>query len=165
MPHEMEENSTEVSDVMSENEDDTETFLKEEDEKMTDQSTTESTTEVKKKYDPKDPMRPRRKKARRACFACQRAHLTCGDERPCQRCIKRGLADACQDGVRKKAKYLHDAPPEALRPVLGPNYNPSPNPTPSRPNAQRQNSNASQSDSEHYDTAGLFDGGADSCWH
>lgn len=35
--------------------------------------------EVKKpKLDPKDPLRPRRKKARRACFACQRAHLTCG---------------------------------------------------------------------------------------
>ncbi|TVY55311.1 Transcription activator of gluconeogenesis [Lachnellula cervina] len=80
-------------------------------------------TTTKPKLDPKDPLRPRRKKARRACFACQRAHLTCGDERPCQRCIKRGLADACQDGVRKKAKYLHDAPPEALRPVLGPNYN------------------------------------------
>ncbi|EPE03903.1 transcription factor [Ophiostoma piceae UAMH 11346] len=79
--------------------------------------------EPKKKYDPKDPLRPRRKKARRACFACQRAHLTCGDERPCQRCIKRGLAEGCQDGVRKKAKYLHDAPAEALRPVLGPNYN------------------------------------------
>ncbi|KAM0561031.1 hypothetical protein ACHAPJ_003531 [Fusarium lateritium] len=142
MPHEMEENSAEVSDVMSENEDETESFLRDDDEKMTDQSTNESTTEVKKKYDPKDPLRPRRKKARRACFACQRAHLTCGDERPCQRCIKRGLADACQDGVRKKAKYLHDAPPEALRPVLGPNYNP--NPTPSRPNAHRQNS--SQSD-------------------
>lgn len=54
-----------------------------------------------------------------------------GDERPCQRCIKRGLADACQDGVRKKAKYLHDAPPEALRPVLGPNFNQGNN---SRPN-------------------------------
>lgn len=27
--------------------------------------------------------------------------------------------------MRKKAKYLHDAPPEALRPVLGPNYNPN----------------------------------------
>ena len=27
---------------------------------------------------PKDLSRPRRKKARRACFACQRAHLTCG---------------------------------------------------------------------------------------
>jgi hypothetical protein len=78
MPHEMDENSAEVSDVMSENEDDTETFLKDDDEKMTDQSPTESSAEVKKKYDPKDPLRPRRKKARRACFACQRAHLTCG---------------------------------------------------------------------------------------
>src|ERR1700694_1781978 len=29
--------------------------------------------------------------------------------RPCQRCIKRGLQDSCQDGVRKKAKYLQDA--------------------------------------------------------
>lgn len=30
----------------------------------------------------KDPSRPRRKKARRACFACQRAHLTCGTLMP-----------------------------------------------------------------------------------
>ncbi|KAK5113214.1 hypothetical protein LTR62_003550 [Meristemomyces frigidus] len=70
----------------------------------------------------KDPSRPRRKKARRACFACQRAHLTCGDERPCGRCIKRGLQDACHDGVRKKAKYLHDAPLEALVPGVTGNY-------------------------------------------
>ncbi|OKL55716.1 Transcription activator of gluconeogenesis [Talaromyces atroroseus] len=70
----------------------------------------------------KDPSRPRRKKARRACFACQRAHLTCGDERPCQRCIKRGLQDACHDGVRKKAKYLHDAPDGALMPGAGGGY-------------------------------------------
>ncbi|KAG6231906.1 hypothetical protein E4U26_006174 [Claviceps purpurea] len=80
--------------------------------------------DVKKQNDAKDAQRPRRKKARRACFACQRAHLTCGDERPCQRCIKRGLADGCRDGVRKKAKYLHDAPLEALAPVLGHNYDP-----------------------------------------
>lgn len=33
---------------------------------------------AKPKPEPKDPLRPRRKKARRACFACQRAHLTCG---------------------------------------------------------------------------------------
>jgi len=33
---------------------------------------------TKPKLDAKDPLRPRRKKARRACFACQRAHLTCG---------------------------------------------------------------------------------------
>jgi hypothetical protein len=37
-----------------------------------------STAAAKPKLDPKDPLRPRRKKARRACFACQRAHLTCG---------------------------------------------------------------------------------------
>ena len=37
-----------------------------------------STTNVKPKANAKDPLRPRRKKARRACFACQRAHLTCG---------------------------------------------------------------------------------------
>ena len=42
-----------------------------------------------------------------------------GDERPCQRCIKRGLQDDCRDGVRKKAKYLHDAPNEALIPSVG----------------------------------------------
>ncbi|KAK5006472.1 Transcriptional regulator of nonfermentable carbon utilization, partial [Cryomyces antarcticus] len=70
----------------------------------------------------KDPLRPRRKKARRACLACQRAHLTCGDERPCQRCVKRGLQDSCHDGMRKKAKYLHDAPNEVLIPLVGGNY-------------------------------------------
>ncbi|RFU71938.1 hypothetical protein TARUN_10323, partial [Trichoderma arundinaceum] len=59
------------------------------------------------------------------------------DERPCKRCIKRGLADACQDGVRKKAKYLHDAPPEALRPVLGPNFSP---PLSAKANGQRHDS-------------------------
>ncbi|KAK7931781.1 hypothetical protein PG985_002493 [Apiospora marii] len=130
MPGDVETNGAEVSDAMSENEyDDLDHTLKDENDRMAEQTTspepgTEGSGEVKKKYDPKDPHRPRRKKARRACYACQRAHLTCGDERPCQRCIKRGLADACQDGVRKKAKYLHDAPPEALRPVLGPTYNP-----------------------------------------
>lgn len=44
------------------------------------ESMAESATSVAKpKLDPKDPLRPRRKKARRACFACQRAHLTCGE--------------------------------------------------------------------------------------
>ncbi|KAK4185556.1 putative transcription factor [Podospora australis] len=125
--------ATEASGAMSESEneyDDNDTHHKDDDEKMSERNTNSEGVdanggEVKKKYDPKDPMRPRRKKARRACYACQRAHLTCGDERPCQRCIKRGLMDTCQDGVRKKAKYLHDAPPEALRPVLGPTFNPN----------------------------------------
>ncbi|KAF9060652.1 hypothetical protein BDP27DRAFT_1452614 [Rhodocollybia butyracea] len=51
---------------------------------------------------------PKKKKANRACFHCQKAHLTCDDTRPCQRCIKRGIATSCTEGHRKKAKYLLD---------------------------------------------------------
>lgn len=40
---------------------------------------------------------------------CQRTHLTCDNNRPCERCVERGFADTCRDGVRKKAKYLTDA--------------------------------------------------------
>ncbi|GAK63785.1 transcription factor [Moesziomyces antarcticus] len=50
----------------------------------------------------------KRKKANRACLHCQKAHLTCDDSRPCQRCVKKGLAESCMDGHRKKAKYLLD---------------------------------------------------------
>ncbi|KAG8710829.1 Transcriptional regulator of nonfermentable carbon utilization [Ceratobasidium sp. 394] len=51
---------------------------------------------------------PKKKKANRACFHCQKAHLTCDDARPCMRCVKRGIADNCTEGHRKKAKYLLD---------------------------------------------------------
>jgi hypothetical protein len=84
MLEDLDENGGEVSDPMSENENeyDDDTLLREDDDKMAEHASsdngTENTGEVKKKYDPKDPLRPRRKKARRACFACQRAHLTCG---------------------------------------------------------------------------------------
>ncbi|PVH92614.1 hypothetical protein DM02DRAFT_575535 [Periconia macrospinosa] len=77
----------------------------------------------------KDPTRPRRKKARRACLACQRAHLTCGDERPCNRCLARGLGHNCIDGIRKKAKYLHDAPDGALVPGVNGHYPTMPPPS------------------------------------
>ncbi|ODQ65712.1 hypothetical protein NADFUDRAFT_50997 [Nadsonia fulvescens var. elongata DSM 6958] len=53
--------------------------------------------------------KPKRKKALRACNHCQKSHLTCDNSRPCQRCVLRGLGDTCQDGVRKKAKYLNDS--------------------------------------------------------
>ncbi|KAI0147415.1 transcription activator of gluconeogenesis [Xylariaceae sp. FL1272] len=155
MPEDVDTNGAEASDAMSDNDmdpDELDHHDRSEDDKMIDLHTspetgTENSSEVKKKYDPKDPHRPRRKKARRACYACQRAHLTCGDERPCLRCVKRGLADACQDGVRKKAKYLHDAPPEALRPVLGPNYNPHAAP---KPSINRQMSNGSAEPPAYY---------------
>lgn len=82
MAEDFEPNGGEVSDVMSENDneyDDPESHIKDEDERMAETNASDDggTGEVKK-YDPKDPSRPRRKKARRACYACQRAHLTCG---------------------------------------------------------------------------------------
>ncbi|KAF7376358.1 Transcriptional factor [Mycena sanguinolenta] len=52
--------------------------------------------------------KPKKKKASRACVHCQKAHLTCDDARPCQRCVKRGIAANCTEGHRKKAKYLLD---------------------------------------------------------
>ena len=85
MPDSAEPTEMDVSGNMSESEneyDDLEGNIKDEDDKMTEQNAASDGVDVngepKKKYDPKDPLRPRRKKARRACFACQRAHLTCG---------------------------------------------------------------------------------------
>ncbi|EOO01789.1 putative transcription factor protein [Phaeoacremonium minimum UCRPA7] len=84
MPEELDINGDEVSDAMSENENDYENdaAMKDEDDTMADSTLASEIgadgSEIKKKYDPKDPLRPRRKKARRACYACQRAHLTCG---------------------------------------------------------------------------------------
>ncbi|ORX61671.1 hypothetical protein DM01DRAFT_1332264 [Hesseltinella vesiculosa] len=85
---------------------------------MTDPSTTSA---------PKSAAKPRKKKAARACVHCQKAHLTCDDDRPCQRCIKRGLADTCTDGARKKAKYLQDtneATPAFSQPTSQPTTTP-----------------------------------------
>ncbi|GAA5872939.1 hypothetical protein JCM16303_006885 [Sporobolomyces ruberrimus] len=64
--------------------------------------------------DGKPVTRERKKKAGRACAACQKAHLTCDDGRPCKRCVKKGCPDECVDGARKKAKYLQEVPDELL---------------------------------------------------
>lgn len=89
---------------------------------------------VKPRKNPGD----KKKKAGRACAACQKAHLTCDDgallsassslawggakanplrcynatARPCARCIKKGCPESCHDGTRKKAKYLMEIPDE-----------------------------------------------------
>lgn len=86
MPDDVGPAEAEVSGAVSESDneyDETEVTTKDDDdEKMAERSVAsegvETNGDQKKKYDPKDPLRPRRKKARRACYACQRAHLTCG---------------------------------------------------------------------------------------
>ncbi|CAN3367405.1 glucose starvation modulator protein 1 [Diutina catenulata] len=53
------------------------------------------------------PMEKRaRRPASRACVFCHSKHLQCGNERPCNNCVKRNLAHECHDVVRKRAKYL-----------------------------------------------------------
>ncbi|PVH22652.1 hypothetical protein CXQ85_005226 [Candidozyma haemuli] len=76
---------------------------------------------------------PQEKKARRpasrACTFCHSKHLQCSNTRPCQNCIKRGIADGCQDVVRKRAKYMtqsetesSSAPPEPQPKQEPPSY-------------------------------------------
>ena len=77
MPDLKEENPADVSDAASEVESESDTFHNDQ-ETMAEHNMAYGPGNGKKQYDPKDPARPRRKKARRACFACQRAHLTCG---------------------------------------------------------------------------------------
>ncbi|KAM9927413.1 hypothetical protein OXX59_002544, partial [Metschnikowia pulcherrima] len=54
--------------------------------------------------------KPKRKKIFWACNHCNKAHITCDNNRPCSRCIKKGLQDTCEDAPRKRKKYLADVP-------------------------------------------------------
>ncbi|WWD21442.1 hypothetical protein CI109_105927 [Kwoniella shandongensis] len=90
-----------------------------------------------------DPEHKARKKVAKACLACQKSHLTCDEQRPCTRCVKKGIADQCVEGVRKKAKYLMEGEERAasrpsqtasLSPTSGSHSNLLPNVTlPSQP--------------------------------
>ncbi|KAJ1990894.1 Transcription factor [Coemansia spiralis] len=41
--------------------------------------------------------RAKRQKVSKACVFCQRSHMSCNDQRPCQRCIKRNISHLCRD--------------------------------------------------------------------
>ncbi|TDL22712.1 hypothetical protein BD410DRAFT_787993 [Rickenella mellea] len=49
-------------------------------------------------------VRPKRKQVKMACTNCAAACKRCDEARPCERCIKYGIADGCADGVRKERK-------------------------------------------------------------
>ncbi|EGV64433.1 Transcriptional regulator of nonfermentable carbon utilization [Yamadazyma tenuis] len=59
--------------------------------------------------------KPKRTKTSVACAHCHRSHMTCDSNRPCTRCIKRGLQDTCVDAPRKQKKYLADVPVNAYQ--------------------------------------------------
>ncbi|CCD25521.1 Ert1p NDAI_0F02030 [Naumovozyma dairenensis CBS 421] len=55
-----------------------------------------------------------RKKTNVACINCSKWHVSCEAQRPCSRCIKKGLKDTCIDAPRKKSKYLAGIPNKDL---------------------------------------------------
>ncbi|KAG6377374.1 hypothetical protein JVT61DRAFT_15170 [Boletus reticuloceps] len=46
--------------------------------------------------------RAKRKQVKMACTNCANACKRCDEGRPCERCIKYGIQDACVDGIRKE---------------------------------------------------------------
>ncbi|KAF8623828.1 hypothetical protein AX15_006157 [Amanita polypyramis BW_CC] len=48
--------------------------------------------------------KPKRKQVKMACTNCAAACKRCDEGRPCERCLKYGIQDTCQDGQRKERK-------------------------------------------------------------
>jgi len=46
--------------------------------------------------------RRRRNQAKRACKSCRKSHSACGAERPCRRCVSKGLGHLCVDAPKKR---------------------------------------------------------------
>ncbi|KAM9933482.1 hypothetical protein OXX80_006901 [Metschnikowia pulcherrima] len=67
--------------------------------------------------------KPKRKKIFWACNHCNKAHITCDNNRPCSRCIKKGLQDTCEDAPRKRKKYLADVPGPLIQATSEPPQN------------------------------------------
>lgn len=59
--------------------------------------------------------KPRRKKNTNvACIHCSRCHLSCDSNRPCRRCVDKGMSETCVDAPRKRHKYLLGVPNNIL---------------------------------------------------
>jgi hypothetical protein len=47
-----------------------------------------------------------------ACAACRKAHVSCDDQRPCSRCVRKGIAHLCVDPLKPRCRIcpLHIQP-------------------------------------------------------
>jgi len=53
-----------------------------------------------------------------ACFSCRKAHIACGEERPCQRCKKKGTENTCFNAPpKKRGRKIQPLPPQDLVPM------------------------------------------------
>jgi len=71
---------------------------------------------------PEGPPYKRRRKVTKACFYCQKSHMSCDKERPCKRCISRNIGHLCKDTEAKrrgrKGNYLENPATSVPRELL-----------------------------------------------
>jgi hypothetical protein len=48
--------------------------------------------------------KPKRKRVSIACAACRKAHVSCNDQRPCARCVRKGIAHLCEDPLKPRCR-------------------------------------------------------------
>jgi hypothetical protein len=53
-----------------------------------------------------DDQRGTKRKYNDSCAECRKAHKACDRNRPCERCVKLGIADRCESTVRKKRNIV-----------------------------------------------------------
>jgi len=71
---------------------------------------------------PEGPPYKRRRKVTKACFYCQKSHMSCDKDRPCKRCISRNIGHLCKDTEAKrrgrKGNYLENTSTAVTRELL-----------------------------------------------
>lgn len=84
------------------------------------QQNAEVTVKLEQDEEPKKQKR-RKKKVEMACVYCRRSHMICDDQRPCLRCVKRGIGHLCHDeptpGRKKRTPESGEPGPVAPGPV------------------------------------------------
>lgn len=65
--------------------------------------------------------RTKRRKVNHACVYCRRSHMTCNEDRPCTRCVKRNIGHLCHDEAREPKKQR---PAGQEEPVTSPKASP-----------------------------------------
>lgn len=58
----------------------------------------------------------KRRKVSLACVYCRRSHMTCDSERPCQRCVRRGIGHLCHDRPMNQGGPASESPAPTTAP-------------------------------------------------
>lgn len=61
----------------------------------------------------------RGRKAHTACMQCKRAHLSCSDVRPCERCVIKHIEHMCDDNTLQPPVPFTDVELQSMHDTLG----------------------------------------------